>query len=72
MSNSDGGPAFPKNGNYGFGGSSQDGMSLRDWFAGMFVQGMLAGGWKTGDPIAYIRDAYKLASVMLKERENND
>ena len=31
----DGGPAFPVHG-------GRDGMSLRDWFAGMAVEGMLS------------------------------
>ena len=40
----DGGPAFPKSDAEILGGASvgQVGMSLRDWFAGMALQGMIA------------------------------
>ena len=45
------------------------GMTLRDWFAGMALQGFLA-----GNPDAdcgfegYAHDAYKTADAMLKKR----
>ena len=44
--------------------------NLRDWFAGMALQGMLAAGanWHA----MYLEDtpiAYKMADAMMKERE---
>ena len=76
----DGGPAFPipgmspvgtgdpRDGMAG-GCDPQPGMSLRDWFAGMFIQG--------GDPMEFdIRDrhvvakyAYMMADAMLAARK---
>jgi hypothetical protein len=50
MAKNDGGPAFPVSGrNYGYvedgrqGIPCDTGMSLRDWFAGMALQGMCVG-----------------------------
>lgn len=42
-----------------------EGMSLRDWFAGMAMQGLLAQGKYVSTPA----DAYKLADAMLEQRE---
>ena len=55
----DGGPAFPDN-------RWQDGMSLRDWFAGMALQGILAhqADWEGMEEWAYER-----ADRMLAARE---
>ena len=67
----DGGPAFPTHGNPDTFTSS--GMSLRDWFAGMAMQGILAssdnqnGGYVTLEAMA--SDAWKTADAMLKARE---
>lgn len=52
MSANNGGPAFPRPMSVSHGGVSehqfssgdQDGMTLRDWFAGMALQGMLESG----------------------------
>lgn len=75
----DGGPAFPElNPNYGF----NKGMSLRDWFAGMALQGMISstylkdegieGGvvWGGDDADCEIHSAtaYRYADAMLKAR----
>ena len=76
----DGGPAFPCNGiedDPDFPGALQSvsysGMSLRDWFAGMALNGLLASyanpnaiGFPT---TAVVQDAYEQADAMLKERE---
>lgn len=43
------------------------GMSLRDWFAGMALQGMLANGFMPNQD--YTRAAFKLADNALKARE---
>jgi hypothetical protein len=66
MSNKpDGGPAFPRSDELGL-HRAIPGMSLRDWFAGMAMQGMLADGIAhDGAP----RFAYRLADAMLAERE---
>lgn len=69
----DGGSAFPiqysttRNGNrITF---ISDGMSLRDWFAGQALAGMLSSdGRPTGDQ-AKAEWAYDLADAMLKARE---
>jgi hypothetical protein len=55
-------PAFPTKFNVG--------MSLRDWFAGMALQGMLANGG--GDHTLLPQKTYKIADAMLKEREVQD
>lgn len=67
----DGGPAFPESyigddiPNIGIGG----GMSLRDWFAGMALQGLLACE-ESGVGIERFAEAsYKFADAMLAERE---
>lgn len=69
MSN-DGGPAFP-NGIY------QEGMSLRDWFAGQALVGILAEptdaeGYavaKEAVPDVCAADAYAIADAMIAARE---
>jgi hypothetical protein len=62
----DGGPAFPHaHEDYPF----QHGMSLRDWFAGQAICGIIHSGYpldSTGFPPA--KYAYKLADAMLAER----
>ena len=54
----DGGPAFP-NPYY----SDVDGMSLRDWFAGMAMQIVF------GEPEEIANSAYELADAMLTKRK---
>jgi hypothetical protein len=70
MENKDGGPAFPQVGPSIY--ETIDGMSLRDWFAGQAMVGII----KTADG-ATIRnwaiekmavDCYELADAMLRER----
>lgn len=73
MSTKDGGPAFACASNHGY----QGGMSLRDWFAGMALQGMLAHstrykprpGTSSNWHEAISEEAYQLADAMLAERE---
>jgi len=71
----DGGPAFPTM-LYELGGES-DGMTLRDWYAGMAMQGMLAGLdrdaqrflQREAEPTATMATAcYKMADAMIQER----
>lgn len=47
---------------------SYPGMSLRDWFAGMALQGLLACPEVTGPMVGLVTDAYSYADLMLKER----
>ena len=82
MSEKDGGPAFPadyyvidKDGNGPILKPFQ-GMSLRDWFAGMALQGMFAANSPLPQPMSgeqvdeiFAREAYKTADAMLKSRE---
>lgn len=66
----DGGPAFPRAHGGGM-ASAQNGMSLRDWFAGQALAGKLAGAPNNisyyAPAIAY--DAYVMADAMLAARE---
>lgn len=48
-------------------GFSQDGMSLRDWFAGQALAGIFATRY-TGYYGEYASEAYKYAQAMLEER----
>jgi hypothetical protein len=74
----DGGPAFPhrelnSDGLYEF----SAGMTLRDWFAGLAMQGALATGYKEGAGrmdwhYMLSTGAYQIADAMLKAREVND
>lgn len=81
---SDGGPAFPThledqfiqtpNGGWGraaeYGWESKPGMSLRDWFAGQALIGLLAHGLANKEKIA--GHAYDYADAMLAERAKGD
>ena len=83
MSQPDGGPVLPiPSYNNIYVGDNRDrigpgmGLSLRDWFAGMALQGIVAdpatnrrircGGWSEDRIATY---AFQLASAMLKQRE---
>ena len=66
-----GGPAFPIS-IPGFGDNGCEGMSLRDWFAGMAIATMIGksenhyGGW---DPATVAAGCYIVADAMLEARE---
>ena len=62
----DGGPAFPRTGDDDI--RPQDGMSLRDHFAGLVIQGTVASG-KLGDFDVYSLRAYRIADAMLAARK---
>lgn len=65
-----GGPAFPVVGHmYGekLGGQLDHGMTLRDYFAAMAMQGLLA-STKTSSVWVIVDDAYAMADAMLTER----
>ncbi len=63
-----GGPAFPQP------GATQrksGGMSLRDWFAGQALMGVLANrGHSTPEWLA--KTSYEVADAMIKERSRDD
>lgn len=63
----DGGPAFPNNDQNG---CAFAGMTLRDWFAGQALAGMLDRAY--GIPVFTIaKRSYELADAMLDVREGN-
>lgn len=67
----DGGPAFPTP--WAAGTATEGGMTMRDWFAGQAMQGMLAsansGGRWDADHDILTGEAYDIADAMLKERK---
>ena len=76
----DGGPAFPnsKVTNYLFEDEhikpileTKDGMTLRDWFAGQALSGMLSvwPRFTVNSEEFYASNAYEIADAMLLERE---
>ena len=77
----DGGPAFPCQSRDGQGfpcGEMMAGMTLRDWFAGMALQGYLAGRNNTRgeNPMNFearraAADCYKYADAMLAARKGD-
>lgn len=83
MRKRDGGSAFPRSGAYANMGTprahSQEGMSLRDWFAGMALQGLTVGTdleqaahrglWPDHDKAT--KFCYAIADAMLKAREQS-
>ncbi len=75
MTIDDGGPAFPVNGPNG----DHPGMSLRDWFAGMAMQGMYAATKRTTEghmswpnESACARWSYQQADAMLAARKREE
>ena len=77
MAKNDGGSAFPAPDDYGADGSAiygpvnLTGMSLRDWFAGMAMKGLITDdGYASPHwPSNLVEDAYKTADAMLKARD---
>lgn len=71
MSNNDGGTAFPfaptdhSNANY-----LAEGMSLRDWFAGQALAGIMAADDHTGEPHHIALVCYGIADAMLAARNS--
>ena len=68
----EGGPAFPgEQGHTPEGGWNQTwepGMSLRDWFAGQALAGILSRPYRGGTPREFAEDAYEQADAMLAAR----
>jgi hypothetical protein len=74
MSN-DGGPAFPVHGGHHSDDDPRNqilggGMSLRDWFAGQALAGIIAADDHTGEPSDIGLVAYALADAMLAARNS--
>ncbi len=77
MSKKDGGPVFPfmPQANPGEWASGQAGISLRDWFAGMVLTGLVMAHDAKDDLNrglfleGYSEAAYDIADAMLAERE---
>ncbi len=71
----DGGPVFPCGWtDYDSDDNAVDegestGMSLRDWFAGQAMQGMLANPYLAGTKDDVARHSYGFADAMIKARE---
>ena len=71
MAKDNGGPAFPvvptsvRSGEWGY---AYPGMTLRDWFAGMALAGMLA----NSDTHITAATAYDFADAMIAERNKED
>jgi hypothetical protein len=61
----DGGPIFPAPGY-----STSPGMSLRDYFAAMAMQGLLGAGLIASEDAA--ERSYRMADYMLSERQKKD
>ena len=75
----DGGPAFPRAGSDYV--KAQEGMSLRDWFAGQALAGIGASSQEHGciwqrfsdedpSPVGIAELSYLIADAMLRERES--
>ncbi len=65
MSKNDGGAAFPAE------ITGDPGMSLRDWFAGMALQGIMAHGTNNVKyPAADAIRAFELADAMIARRDS--
>jgi len=64
----DGGPAFPVNPHPNIHGGS-DGMSLRDWFAGQALAGIMPSDGRPDGDQAKAYWAYAMADAMLRARE---
>lgn len=68
----DGGSAFPLAGSSDYSYAPRDGMSLRDWFAGMALQGFATNnGTDTPDGILAVW-SYNVADAMLAARKESE
>ena len=68
----DGGPAFPAAPNPNYTDDAclgQRGMTLRDYFAGKALAGLLADKTIEGPAKSYARSAYEVADAMLEARK---
>ncbi len=67
----DGGPAFPETrwDNDKRKDIQWQGMTLRDWFAGQALAGLLSDHTRSGRLVVYADVAYEMADAMLEARE---
>ena len=76
----DGGSAFPHPGYHGIDGKFVDvphqGMTLRDWFAGLALQGFCANPQSLAEDGGFSHDnfraAYDFADAMIEERQRRE
>ena len=59
--------AFPNPNN-----TQQAGMNLRDWFAGLAMQGLMANQKTEPDIPLICKVSYQIANQMMKERSNEN
>ena len=66
----DGGPAFPMQGDPDDRYVGYLGMSLRDWFAGKALSGILSDNTVRDDPASFADIAYDMADAMIAARKS--
>lgn len=75
MAERDGGPAFPIPEQRAFDGAGlvegHPGMTLRDWFAGQALTGMIPGRHDVGAEPRLAQSAYRYADAMIAARAND-
>ena len=79
MEKRDGGPAFPRLMGNMYGIEAEGGLSIRDYFAGQALMGLLAGALRphvegkdaSTDRSAWAESAYLYADAMLAERSKD-
>lgn len=62
-------PAFPTTMPLDGWGDPNQGMTLRDWFAGQYVSGILSGGAAFDTPKRIADEAYEIADAMMEARK---
>ena len=72
MSMNTGGPAFPYYDNLEDGSVSEHGMTLRDYFAGQCLSGIVSNLDENDDPADAARAAYVMADAMIRERDEHE
>lgn len=65
MTPADGGAALPAHDGFG---DPTNGMSLRDWFAGQALAGLMAANLSADSPENWALASYTMADAMLAER----
>lgn len=65
MDNNDGGPAFP---HYSLSSGQSEGLSVRDWFAGQALAGLMMSGATIEMPETLASLAFAHADAMIKAR----
>ncbi len=68
----DGGPAFPLAGSDDYSYPPQDGMTLRDWLAGMALPSVYKEGVGEITETEMALDCYRIADAMIAAREKEE